>query len=504
MGVNDMVLDASRNIYVVGNGALQLPLTNPIQSDPATNVFVAAINPQTPALPFSSLMGGGASVNTPTAVGVDANGNIYAAGLTTNISGGPAEPYFPVFNAQQPAPGACANCLVSDGFVLEIAPTNAAAAAIAPGQLTFPVEPVGTTTPDQTVTIYDMGSAPLTVSNAAVTGDFSLDGNGCGSVVAAAGGTCTIAVNFTPTATGTRNGTLTITDNSAGSPHTVQLRGQGGEGSVSLSPSSLSFGSQQVGTTSAAQTITLTNEGALALQVSHIQASAPFDETNTCGTSLPAAGTCTISISFSPTTSGAATGNLTLTDSAANSPQAAALTGSTTTGAPPPPPGIGLGVASGGSASATVTAGATASYALSLGGAGMAGTATLTCTGAPAGAACSIPASVPLSATTASTFNVNVSTTARSLMLFTPVRPTPWILALALLACLALLLKSPSAQNSRRRRLAPLMALVLCACGGGTASMQNPNGTSAGTYTLVVTAKSGSITQTQNLTLTVQ
>ena len=50
----------------------------------------------------------------------------------------------------------------------------------------------------------------------------------------------------------------------------------------------------------------------------------------------------------------------------------------------------------------------------------------------------------------------------------------------------------------------PLMALVLCACGGGSTSMQNPNGTSAGTYTLVVTAKSGSTTQTQNLTLTVQ
>lgn len=504
MGVDDMVLDASGNIYVVGTGALQLPLTNPIQSDPALNVFVAAINPQAPALLFSSLVGGGASVDTPTAVGVDASGNLYAAGLTTNISGGPTSPYFPVFNALQPDPGACANCLVFDGFVLEIAPTNAAAAALAPGQLTFPVEPVGTTTSDQTVTIYDMGSAPLTVSNVTVTGDFSLDGNGCGSVVAAAGGTCTIAVNFTPTVTGTRNGTLTITDNSAGSPHTVQLTGQGGEGSVSLSPSSLSFSSQQVGTTSAAQTVTLTNTGALALQVSHIQASTPFDETNTCGTSLPAAGMCTISVSFSPTTAGAATGTLTLTDSAANSPQTVALSGSTTTGAPLPPPGIGLGVASGGSATATVAAGATATYALSIGGSGMAGTASLTCTGAPTGATCSVPASVPLNATTASTFKVSVSTTARSLLLFTPVRPTPWLLALALLAGLALLLTTASAQHPRRWRLAPLMALVLCACGGGSTSMQNPNGTTAGTYTLVVTAKSGSTTQTQNLTLTVQ
>jgi hypothetical protein len=201
-----------------------------------------------------------------------------------------------------------------------------------------------------------------------------------------------------------------------------------------------------------------------------------------------------------PIAAGAATGTLTVSDNASNSPQTVALSG---TGSGPAP-SIGLGVASSGSASAAVTAGATAAYILSIGGSGMAGTASLTCTGAATGATRSVPASVPLNATTASTFNVSVSTTARSLVLFTPVRPTPWLLALALLASLALLLTTASAQHSRRWRLAPLMALVLCACGGGSTSMQNPNGTSAGTYTLVVTAKSGSTTQTQSLTLTVQ
>jgi hypothetical protein len=533
MGVNDLVLDSSGNLYVVGNinADYGIPLVNPIQT--ATNTFVAAINPNIPALLFSSGVGGpvnilgqGVSSLTPTGVGVDANGNVYAAGFssTTSSVGVTPPPTFPVFNALQPIPGMVASvdvgncgtpntCPVLDGFVLEIAPTDAAAAALAPSLIIFPAEPVGTTSADQTVTISDLGSAPLTVSNATVSGDFSLDGNGCGSVIAAAGGTCTISINFTPTAAGTRNGTLTVTDNSAGSPHTVQLTGEGGQGSVSLAPPSLLFTGQQVGTTSATQIVTLTNSGVLAIQVTHIQASPPFDETNTCGASVPASGTCTISVTFSPSTSGDATGTLTVTDSAANSPQTLALTGAGTGTTTSPPPSIGLGVASGGSASATVTAGATATYALTIGGAGMNGTASLACTGAPSAATCSVPATVPLNAATPSTVKVNVTTTAHSQVMFNPYGPTLWLWALSVLGCLALYMTVSTQQSNRlRSHLVPLLAVVLCACGGGTSGSPTPSpnpvptvtGTQVGTYTLVVTATSGSTKQTQQLTLVVQ
>jgi|HubBroStandDraft_5_1064220.scaffolds.fasta_scaffold02872_2 hypothetical protein len=527
MGVNDLVLDASGNLYVVGNitSDYGIPLVNPIQT--ATNTFVAAINPKTPALLFSSGLGGplsipskGLSLLTPTGVGVDANGNVYAAGFSTTTASATVTPppTFPVFNALQPIPGMVApvdagncgtpnTCPILDGFILQVAPTDAAAAATAPSLVTFPVEPVGTTSADQTVTIYDMGSAPLIVSNATITGDFSLDGNGCGSALAAAGGTCTIAVNFTPTATGTRNGTLTITDNSAGSPHTVQLTGEGGQGLASLSPPSLLFTPQQVGTTSAAQTVTLTNSGALAIQVTHIQASTPFDETNTCGTSVPASGTCTISVTFSPTASGDTTGTLTVTDSAANSPQTLALTGAGTGTTASPPPNVGLGIASSGSASATVTAGATATYAFTIGGAGMSGTASLACAGAPSAATCSVPATVSLNAATPSLFRVNVTTTARSQVMFYPYGPTLWLCALALLGCLVLQIMALAQLSSRLGRLSlPLLAVVLCACGGGNSSglTSTATGTQAGAYTLVVTATLGSTKQTQNLTLVVQ
>jgi hypothetical protein len=251
-----------------------------------------------------------------------------------NFNAGPGLPVFPVFNPLRAVllanASGCGQCVLDYGFALKIAPTNAPAAATSPAAVNFPVQLVGTTSSAQTLTIVDLGSAALTVSDVAASGDFSIQPNSCGTLTAA-GGSCTIQVTFTPTAAGPRSGTLSITDNSAGSPHTVPLNGEGGQGSASVSPTGLTFGSQQVGTTSSAQTVTLTNNGALALQVSRIQASSPFQETNTCGTSVAGNNSCTISVTFTPTTAGAATGTLTFTDSATDSPQSVALSGNATT-----------------------------------------------------------------------------------------------------------------------------------------------------------------------------
>jgi hypothetical protein len=507
--ITDVVVDGSGIAYVTGSADATLTLTNPIEaiaSPPQGAQFVAAIDASAGSLLFSSFVSGVQSPNGTTfkSVGVDSTGNIVAAGIAGNIEYG--APPFPIFNALQSSPSALGGCGVgflctaSDAIIVKISPTAGAAAALTPASVAFPPQLVGTTSAAQTVTIIDMGSDALTVSNATVTGDFSIQ-NGCTSV-AAAGGTCAIQVTFTPTLLGTRTGTLTITDSSAGSPRTVPLTGQGAQASATLSPASLSFPNQQPGTTSSAQTVTLSNSGALALQISSVQVTGPFAETNDCGASVGATnGSCTISVTFTPTAAGAATGTLTISDSAADSPQTVPLTG--TGGAP----GLGLAVASGGSASATVTAGATASYMLSIGGAGMSGTASLTCTGAPTGAACSVPATMPLNAATPSSFKVSVTTTARSQVMFYPGGPAPWLLALAILGCLALRRAASAQPYGRLRwRLVPLLAVVLCACGGGSSTAPSPTatGTQAGTYTLVVTATSGSTTQTQNLTLTVQ
>lgn len=112
---------------------------------------------------------------------------------------------------------------------------------------------------------------------------------------------------------------------------------------VSLSPSSLTFNTQTVNTTSAAQAVTLENIGNAELTFTSIAASGDFAETNSCGTGLPgipingtAIAMCAINVTFTPTAAGTRTGTLTITDNASTSPQTVSLTG---TGQVPTPKG---------------------------------------------------------------------------------------------------------------------------------------------------------------------
>jgi hypothetical protein len=104
----------------------------------------------------------------------------------------------------------------------------------------------------------------------------------------------------------------------------------GGSSSLSASPSSVSFGSEAVGSTSSAQTVTVSNSGTAAASVSSVSASGPFSQTNTCGSSIAAGGSCTVSVKFAPTASGAASGTLSVASSAPGSPLTVALSGTGT------------------------------------------------------------------------------------------------------------------------------------------------------------------------------
>jgi len=146
-------------------------------------------------------------------------------------------------------------------------------ASLSPTSLTFASQNVGSTSAAQTITLSNGGTAALTITSIAASGDYAQT-NTCGTSVAA-GANCTISVTFTPTAAGTRTGTITVTDNAAGSPQTASLTGTGTAvgPSAALSPTSLTFASQTVGTTSAAQAITLSNGGTAALTITSIAAS---------------------------------------------------------------------------------------------------------------------------------------------------------------------------------------------------------------------------------------
>jgi uncharacterized repeat protein (TIGR01451 family) len=106
---------------------------------------------------------------------------------------------------------------------------------------------------------------------------------------------------------------------------------------VSLNPTSLSFGDQHVGTPSSPQAVTLTNNSGSTLNFTSIgfvgTSSGDFSQNNTCGSSISNSGTCTISVTFTPSVEGPRSATLTLVDNASNSPQTLAVSGN---GAAPP------------------------------------------------------------------------------------------------------------------------------------------------------------------------
>jgi len=99
-------------------------------------------------------------------------------------------------------------------------------------------------------------------------------------------------------------------------------------------PTSLTFATQLVGTTSSAQSVTLTNYGTATRSISSITIKGvdpdDFAETNTCGSSLASGASCTINITFAPTLRGSRTATLSISNNALGSPQTASLTGTGT------------------------------------------------------------------------------------------------------------------------------------------------------------------------------
>ncbi len=97
---------------------------------------------------------------------------------------------------------------------------------------------------------------------------------------------------------------------------------------VSPTPASLAFGAGIMGTTSASKTVTLKNTSTVSVNVNSITASGNFAITsNTCGSSLGASASCTVNVAFTPEVAGALTGSLAISDSAPDSPQTIALSG---------------------------------------------------------------------------------------------------------------------------------------------------------------------------------
>jgi hypothetical protein len=367
LGVNDVdygesiAVDNNGNAYVTGYASsTAFPTTaGGYQTvlGAGVDAFVTELNPTGSALLYSTFLGGSAN-DEGRGIAVDSSGMAYVAGVTASSN-------FPTTSGAFQVAFGGGN---ADAFIAKLDPTKSGAASLiystylggsgdenAEG---FPrailavdnagnAHVTGTTTSTDFPTVNPIQASPgggshayvakLNVAGSGLIYSTYLGGNGADfghAIYVDSGGNA-----FVTGETGSTNFPTTSNAYQA-------ALGGGADAFVakivpvaSLSQGSLTFANLAVGSTSAAQMTTLTNERNTPLNIASISASGDFAETDTCGTSLGAGLTCTISVTFAPTAPLTRTGSVTITDDASNSPQTLALSGV----------GVGPAVAIGGS-----------------------------------------------------------------------------------------------------------------------------------------------------------
>jgi hypothetical protein len=196
--------------------------------------------------------------------------------------------------------------------------------SVTPTTFTFPgVISLGSAATTQIV-IQNAGQASDKISSIAATPSQFTQTNNCG-VSLAPGKSCTATVTFTPSVSGSTEGTLTIIDNRPGSPRAVKFFVKASAVKVPLTP--IPFPNEPVGTTSPPQTLTITNTASAPLYFAGVTVYGDFAANTTCQGNIAANNTCSVSITFTPTATGLQTGYLSIVDDDNTAPQQIKLTG---------------------------------------------------------------------------------------------------------------------------------------------------------------------------------
>jgi hypothetical protein len=343
-------------------------IANPAAADgpsialsPASLTFSYTLAGSTSApMSFTVTNGGGAALTLSSIAVTGANASDFRiAGSSTCVAGGSvaAGGNCRVDVVFAPAAGGAKTAAVTIGHnaaggTSSVALAGSAGAAtptisLSASALSFATVPLGSTSAAQTVTLTNTGTAALNITvltaGGANPGDFNRGGTCAAGATVAVAATCTITYTFAPAALGARSANLTIASNNSGGSVTLTLSGTGVDNtpSIALSRTSIAFGSQQVGTTSAVQTVTVSNAGGGTLSISAVAANnGAFTAAGNCvGANLANGQSCTINVSFAPTAAAAVNGTLTITHSAGGSPASVGLSGTGTTA---PVPAVAL------------------------------------------------------------------------------------------------------------------------------------------------------------------
>lgn len=191
---------------------------------------------------------------------------------------------------------------------------------------------VGTSSSPVTVAVTNSSASTVNITNFTASADYAVTGSGstpCSGTLGP-GASCTVAVTFSPSVAAKIEGSVVFMDNASVNTQLYDLSATGIL-PVTFTPASLTFASQALGKTSAAKTLTLTNNQSSTLTLSGIAASGQFSAVpggkKPCGATVNAHSTCTIEVTFTPAQSGTIPGALTITHSASGSPQNVKLSG---------------------------------------------------------------------------------------------------------------------------------------------------------------------------------
>jgi uncharacterized repeat protein (TIGR01451 family) len=199
--------------------------------------------------------------------------------------------------------------------------------------LAFGGHDIGTTT-ELTEVVTNTGNAPMVITQIDAGGDYSAPTDTCVGHSIAAGLTCSINVDFSPTIGGDDNGSIVLHDNAADSPQTLPLTGIGNQPEAVLSPNPLQFGSVVLGSSDQA-TLSVSNPGTATLHLTNGTFTganpgdfAPTGFSPSClGFAVQPGQTCMVTFTFTPGGDGPRSATFTLTDNANPSTQSVTLTG---------------------------------------------------------------------------------------------------------------------------------------------------------------------------------
>ncbi len=326
-------------LYVVNNGNDNVAVVDTATNAVVTNIIVGdspqkiAINPTATFLYVTNILD-----DTVSVLDASNNTNVDTISVGTN-------PYFIIVSSD----GAYAyvtNYGAATLSVIDLSNNTPVLPALAVGNLPQSISPlaldipqvglsdsslsfgnqvVGVTSAVQTVTLSNPGTAPLTITSINASSGYSEEDD-CGLSLAPLA-SCTISVTFTPSSTGLVNGTIQIISDAFTSPNVISLSGTGISRTVVFSPSSLDFPNQRVGGTSSPQEVLITNTGDSTLTLNSISITGDFSQSNDCGASLNSGNSCTVEVSFVPTSGESLSGTLIVESNDPNSPNNLSLSG---------------------------------------------------------------------------------------------------------------------------------------------------------------------------------